>query len=159
MQKTWILASGQEVVDRDVSHIHAGVTDALLAEAFSSLRAGGEERIKHTHEFARQIGFSNCVKTQEGDEIVFARRVHRDGLTRFVKNRKPELSNLLTVNIRFIDGQYVLRTAYIGGPGAIEPWAATPDRFAESVSFWSANALCWGYEPIIADTETAVSPW
>ena len=146
-------------MDRDISHIHAGVTDELLAEAFSLLRVGGEERVKYTHEFGQRIGFSNCVKTREGDEIVFAQRVNRDGLTRFVKNRKPEPSNLLTVNIRQIDGQYVLRTAYIGGSGAIEPWAATPDRLMESISFWSANALCWGYEPIIAGTETTVSPW
>ncbi|MFH1621194.1 MAG: hypothetical protein ABIB04_03865 [Patescibacteria group bacterium] len=67
VQKVWTLASGQEVVDRDVSHIHAGVTDELLSEALSSLSVGDGERVKYTHFFRRTVGVSHCVKTQDGE--------------------------------------------------------------------------------------------
>lgn len=38
-------------------------------------------------DFKEEIGTSSCVETHEGDEIIYAQRVGRAGLTRFVKNR------------------------------------------------------------------------
>lgn len=151
------LATGEDVFDRDPSHIHVGITPEMLQYALSRVRPeAGEERIKRTVDFGRIVGVSNCVQTQEGNEIVYARRLHRGGLSRFVKNREPEPTSLLTLTVRRMsNGQYELRTAYIGGPGCVEPWAAnSQERLRESRSFWSRYALCWGSEPIIPGTET-----
>lgn len=157
----WILASGQMVIDREPSHIHVGVTDELLAEVFLALGVGDEERIKYTHQFGRVVGVSVRVKTSTGDTIVFAQRVHRDGMSRFVKNRAPESTDQLTVTLRRMpDGQYELRTAYLGSAGHAEPWATMgTDRYESAKTFWNAQALCWGLEPIVPGTETDECPW
>ncbi|OGL94689.1 hypothetical protein A2348_03090 [Candidatus Uhrbacteria bacterium RIFOXYB12_FULL_58_10] len=156
-----ILATGQQVFDRSPSHVHVGVTLDLLGEALRQISAEpGEEKVKRTIDFDRVIGTSNCVPTIEGDEIVFAQRVNRGGLTRFVMNRNPVPSRFLTVSMRLrSDGHYELGTAYIGGPGAVEPWAARlsgdASRMREAVAFWSRHALCWRHEPTIPDTQTS----
>ncbi len=158
--RKWWLASGQEVIDRDVSHIHANVSTALLAEALSVVRVDDADRVKHTHDFGRTVGVSHCVQTQERDEIVFAQRVGRGGLSRFVKNREPVSTTMLTVSLkRVVAGRYEIRTAYLGDPGHVEPWAASPDRFQDAVAFWEKHALCYGYEPIVPSTETNACPW
>ncbi len=161
-QSTWKLGSGEQVYDREPSHIHVGVTPDLLAEAMSKVFAEpGEKKVKRTIDFDRIIGVSNCVRTSESDEIVFAQRVHRGGLTRFAKNRKPEPTSCLTLSMRLQpDGQYELGTAYIGSPGHNEYWAAeNAEEFQGAIEFWNQNALCWGYEPVLPGTETTERPW
>lgn len=155
------LASGEAVTDRNPSHVHVGVTSALLAEALTQIRAApGEHMSKKTVDFGRVIGACTRVETQAEDEIVFARRVDRDGLTRFVKNRQPESTTLLTISLRrTADGSYEIRTAYLGGPGHVEPWAAPAERYQSAVAFWSRHALCFGYEPIVSGTEQIDCPW
>lgn len=162
-ETVWRLGSGEEVFDRCPSHIHAGVTEELLREAFArSFAEPGQEKLKCTVDFGRTIGVSTRVETREGDEIIFAKRPDRDGLTCFVKNRAPEPTSCLTFTVRQQeDGRYILRTAYLGTGGFTEPWAAARDGelLADSIAFWQRNALCWGYEPVEAGTETFDPPW
>ncbi|MBI4377455.1 MAG: hypothetical protein HY549_13530 [Elusimicrobia bacterium] len=154
----WYLGSGEEVFDREPSHIHAGVTPELLSESLAQVWPD-EVRVKRTVDFGHIIGASNCVKTREEDEIIYAQRLHRPGLSRFVKNRKPEPTSLLTLTVRRMpEGWYELRTAYIGGPGCVEPWAAQ-ERLQEAIEFWGSHALVWGSEPTIPGTETTACPW
>ena len=151
------LKSGENVVDREVSHMHAGVSE-YLALALVQISSNGRERIKETIDLGRVIGRSNRVSTSTDDKVIFAQRVNRPGLTRFVKNREPEPTTKLTVKLQqLVDGQYEIRTAYIGDAGVAEPW--DEDAKSDSIPFWSAHALCWGYEPVVSGTETEKCPW
>jgi hypothetical protein len=47
----------------------------------------GRERSKATIDLGRVLGVAACVETHEGDEVLWAQRVNRPGLSRFVKNR------------------------------------------------------------------------
>ncbi len=156
MKKLGNLATGEDVFDRTPSHIHNGVTEELLIFALSKITPEkGEERVKRTIDFGREIGVCVCVKTDANDEIIYAQRVNREGLSRFVKSRQPEKTSLLTVTLRPKDGRYELRTAYLGPSGFTEPWATDlQEQLRKSIDFWSKHALCWGYEPIISGTET-----
>ncbi len=156
MKKLGKLATGEDVFDRTPSHIHSGVTEDLLSFALSKITPEkGEERVKRTVDFGRKIGVCVCVKTDANDEIIYTQRVNREGLSRFVKNRQPEETSLLTVTLHPKDGWYELRTAYLGPSGFTEPWATdSEEQLRKAVDFWKSHALCWGYEPIISGTET-----
>ena len=156
------LGSGQIVFDREPSHIHTGVTPELLGQALTQVFAEPNEvRVKRSINFGHVIGVSACVETSESDQIIFAQRVHRDGLTRFVKNRQPQETSLLTASMRLQpDGRYQLGTAYIGSPGVNEYWATeNSEELKAAIEFWNGHALVWGSEPIVSGTETAARPW
>ena len=100
------------------------------------------------------------VTPGRGDEIVYAQRVGRTGLTRFVKNRSLEpCSTLFVLLMRDKGGAplYVCLTAFIGRRAELEPW--DPRATPASREFWSREALIWGSEPIIRGTETDQCPW
>lgn len=152
------LKSGQRVVDRYQSHLHESVR-ALLPEAFAKISLIDEQFVVKQVDFERVVGEMVCVITSDIDEIVFAQRPKRFGLSRFVKNRKPESSRSIVVILKKADepNTYVLITAFVGEKSEPEPW----DRNAteQSVEFWSNHALVWGSEEVIPGTETSVSPW
>jgi hypothetical protein len=132
----------------------------LLPEALSHVESGGCEFIVTQVDFDRIVGESVCVATEAGDQIVYAQRPKRFGLTRFVKNRKPEPCKSVVVILKTADGQlgaYVLLTAFIGQKAEPEPWDR--NATAKSREFWNFHALVWGAEPIIDGTQTTSCPW
>lgn len=151
------LRSGEVVHDRAQSHLHAGVIE-LLPEVLSSTDSRRQANFVREFRFNRVLGVNNRVKTGSSDEIVFAQRVGRNGLSRFVKNRQPEPTRYVTVvlNRRF-DGRYEVLTAYIGTAAPREPWDVRADRDV-SARFWSLEALLWGSEPVMPGTETTTMP-
>lgn len=158
--KNLFLGSGEEVRDRVDSHVatHQSV-HAILAEALKKIHAGGRGFIIEEVQMSRIVGESICVATRPGDEIVFAKRPNRWGLTRFVRNRTPELSSSVVVILKKAqdDNFYILITAFIGAMAPPEPW----DRNAtsESREFWNTHALVWGCEKTIPGTESLECPW
>jgi hypothetical protein len=152
------LHSGEVVVDRAESHLHAGAI-GLLPEALAQIAAAGRTFIDETVIFDRIVGVTTRVATTDEDEIIYARRTGRAGLTRFVKNRQAVPSSRLTVVLSKRDGEpaFVCRTAFIGDKAAREPW--DPDATADSIAFWSRHALIWGEEEVIPGTETSACPW
>lgn len=157
------LASGEPVIDRKDSHArtHASVF-AVLAEALALVDCKGRKSVYTTLDLGRTVGESICVETSRdggGDEIVYAQRPNRRGLTRFVKNRAPVPTSRVTVSVkRGCGGSYTLMTAFVGPGTPAEPWDqnyATP----ESRTFWSTHALVWGREEVLPGTETTVCPW
>lgn len=119
-----VLSNGTELYDRIGSHLHEGVTSQMLLAAILSVPVNIPAMYTHEHDFGKVIGNTSCVPTQVGDEIVFARRPGRDGLTRWVKNRTVEPCAHVTISIRFSQAQgcYILLTAYIGRKIGREPW-------------------------------------
>ncbi len=156
---TWKLGSGEVVADRHQSHLHSGVA-ALLPEVLARISAGGRQFLVEEVDFGRLIGETVCVATSDADEIIFAQRLRRAGLTRFVKNRIAEPCGSVVVILKKDDrdpSTYVLITAFIGHKPEPEPW----DRNAteQSAAFWGSHALIWGSEPTVPGTETSVCPW
>jgi CRISPR-associated protein Csx3 len=154
------LGSGEIVVDAANSHVATHPTvHAHLAETLSRIHASGRERFCESVDFGRVIGETICVETSGSDDIVFAQRPRRKGLTRFVKNRRPEPTTQVTACVqRLSGGAYLLLTAFVGPRAPAEPWDT---KFADEASreFWSTHALVWGCEETIPGTETNECPW
>lgn len=154
------LASGELVVDRKDSHVasHESVMP-LLADTLSQISSEGREAFCDEVKFGHTVGETICVHTQPGDNIVFAQRPNRLGLTRFVKDRTAEPTSKVTACFkRTSGGGYLLMTAFVGGRAPAEPWDT---KFADTTSreFWSTHALVWGNEKTIPGTETNECPW
>ncbi|KKS82790.1 MAG: hypothetical protein UV58_C0005G0044 [Candidatus Wolfebacteria bacterium GW2011_GWC1_43_10] len=161
------LASGEMVVDRFNSHNHIGLS-RFLPVALARINSLGRGFLVEEVDFGSSIGETICVPTGPGDEIVFAQRPKRFGLTRFVKNRKSEPCSSLVVILKVGDcGEYVLITAFVGTRPEPEPWdernfaqQADPSAARKAAfRFWLSHALVWGAEPIVPGTETTVCPW
>ena len=159
------LRSGEMVIDRYNSHLKDGIAQ-ILPDALALMESSGRKYIVEEVVFDRPIGETICVATGPGDEIVFAKRPKRFGLTRFVKNCAPEPCSSVVVILKTADGEadigkYVLVTAFIGKRPEPEPWdlknfaqqenPAEAERKAQE--FWSSHALIWGREEIIPGTE------
>lgn len=154
LSPVWRLASGEIVRDREGhSHLHEG-TSELLPQMLSRIHAGGRELIVEELDMGRVVGQTSCVCTSARDNIVYARRPGRAGLTRFVKNREAEACQFAVVILRVCeDGAYEILTAYIGHQAPCEPGDPACPNFAKSYGFWQVHALVWGAEPHISGSE------
>ncbi len=156
--QSWRFASGEEIRDREISHLHPNVKE-FLGEVCEKIQSNGREVIIEEVDLGRPVGLNMRVKTTQEDEIVFAQRPNREGLTRFVKNRQPEMCSQVRIVLKrakTFDG-YEISTAFIGTAATLEPWHkdATPD----CIEFWNTEAMIWGSEPVIEGTETIECPW
>lgn len=152
------LASGETVIDREESHLHGDIR-MLLPEVFKGIESNNEEVVIRTIDLGRTVGENICLETDSNDDIVYAQRPGRTGLTRFVKNREPEASSLVTIILHkdtSADSQYSCRTAFVGPLAELEVWQSQSE---ESKEFWDTHALLWGKETIIPGTETTEKPW
>jgi len=158
--RRWQLGSGEMVADRPNSHLAShGAVLPFVGEALLRIQSGHQSFIAEEVDFGQPIGETICLETREGDDIVFAQRPNRSGLTRFVKNRQPEPCSTVVVCLKKArEGGYILLTAYIGRRTPAEPWD-TEWATDQSVPFWNTHALIWGHEQIVPGTETEVSPW
>ncbi len=158
------LKSGEPVVDRGNSHLPKEVS-AVLAEALAKI-----DSTQYAHDtngkfdacvdMGREIGQKLLVQTTDEDEIVFAQRPKRSGLSRFVKNRPPEACTTAVIILkkRNDGGEgYFIVTGWVGILGQHEPW----DKFAGPLArgFWSKHALVLGTTEVIPGTETTACPW
>ncbi len=158
---------GYLVYDRYHSHLHKEAIP-FLGEALERIATEGKSFLIEEVTFDCNIGFDKRVETTEEDEILFAQRINRNGLTRFVRHRQPEPCNSMVVVLMraTLADTYVLITAYVGRRGLVEPWdwashVRTCDpikSYHSSVEFWKSHALVWEEECVVQGTET-VHPW
>lgn len=156
------LATGEAVFGGRNGHFatHAAASpelSALVVEALGQVD-GGEQFITASVDLGRVVGATACVPTTSEDDIVFARRPSRHGLTRFVRGRQPVPTQFLAVILRKSQDGYELLTSWVGELAPHEPWDRHAD-LAVSIPFWSSHALVWGVEETIPGTETTVCPW
>lgn len=136
------------------SHIHGNIHQHLRKEFELLCVRNSQEVIKNTCVVLMGAGTTECVKTSEGDDIVYQVRGNRKGPTRFVLNKLPQATNKLTyVLIRNEENgklYYWIATAYAGEPAPPEPWddnAFQRDSRGyeiakkESEDFWANYAL------------------
>jgi len=151
------LKSGEPVDILLDSHIH-GKISWLLSKILPQIESGGKKRLTEEIKFKRIVGETSCVCTTDGDEIAYAQRPGRKGLTRFVKNREAELSDSAVIILRKGGrGNYILVTLFVGVLGHPEPWDKRANK--ASYQYWLNHALVWGTEPIVPGTETSECPW
>ena len=130
-----------------------------MREVLLSIKALGESRIEYMHYFEEVVGYSSCVPTYRGDDIVFAHRVGRDRPSRFVRNRRAEPTRIGTVVLELNGDEtsYLVRTAHLGPLAPIEPWGLEAPS-PESIRFWNHHAFAWGSEPVAKSTVTSALP-
>lgn len=146
------LKNGEQVWNRPRSHLHSSSELAkYLPEALKQIDPDGKKIDSYTVDFGKIIGRSNCIPTAVDDEIVYARRPGRAGVTRFVQGKEPLPTSKLTIVLLKGDTGYVAISAFMGPQAAPESW----DKHAteESKLFWNSHALVWGSEPIEPGTE------
>ncbi len=153
-----VSANGLPVYDRPKSHQHLG--EALLRDAIGrcELNATFEKR---PVQYPTPVGLTDCVGTSSKDAIIFAQREGRNGLTRFVLDRKPEPCSSIVIICKqaeeLRERGYILVTAFLGSESEPEPW----DRRATPAAhrYWSDHALVWNSAPVLPATLTAICPW
>ncbi|MDH4329991.1 MAG: hypothetical protein OEV93_00355 [Candidatus Moranbacteria bacterium] len=161
----WKLGSDELVSNRHHSHLHDDVAE-ILTEALSRIDSGKRDFFVEQVDFGRVVGETICVATDNGDEIVFAKRPKRYGHTRFVKTKRPEPCSSLVVILKKIETGYVLISAFVGVKPQPEPWdhrsfsqQSDPQKAERlAIEFWNSHALVWGCD-VISGTETTRCPW
>jgi hypothetical protein len=145
------------VLDRPNSHTH--MAPDLLTEVIARLEPPALPFVKLRVDLGRVVGQSICVQTGTQDAIVYARRVNRQGPTRFVCDRRPVDCHSVIVILKAtaMPKAFILISAFIGDHAEPEPWDrnATPAAW----EFWRHHALIWGAEPVVPGSETSHCPW
>lgn len=109
-------------------------------------------------DMGREIGLSDLVQTTDADDIVYAKRPNRTKYSRFVKNKGPVPSTMVTLELRKLEeGGLELFTAYIGS--LTPPTPGDGVKKETSKRFWMQHALAWGSQEIDSKTETRKCPW
>jgi hypothetical protein len=105
------------------------------------------------------VGVKDVVDVNEGDELIYAKRINRNEHVPFVMNRKPQPCSIVSIALRkYEDGKYELESAWIGefdSPPFPEEGHATPD----SVPFWDKHAFVWRSQGVQEDSITHQRPW
>lgn len=108
--------------------------------------------------FNRAIGYCNLVEVSANDEIMYARRKGRDIYTKFVKNRKAEITNNLVIILNRSytnEDEYYLITLFAGVDSIKEPEdrnIGSKVELQQSLDFWNGHALV--YDEKIIDIES-----
>ncbi len=114
--------------------------------------------VRIDRDMGEPVGTTDLVETNDTDEIVYALRPLRTQYSRFVKNKEPQLTNWITIDLRKSgEDKYDLYTAYVG---KITPSFPGGNILPEqSSAFWSKHALVWGSQEVEPGTETTECPW
>jgi hypothetical protein len=84
------LQSGEAVVDRHNSQAKVnGIKSDLLRATLSRIDSKNEAFLIGEVSFEHAVGLSACLVTSPGDDIIWAERRHRQGLTRFARGNEP----------------------------------------------------------------------
>ena len=106
----------------------------------------------------QKTGMSDLVTTSDNDDIIYAKRPLRDTYYRFVKNRKPEPTTFITMELNKINNKECkLFTAYVG---QLTPPTPRPEKDSlEARMFWKNHALVYNKKDVVAGTETEKCSW
>lgn len=97
----------------------------------------------------KNIGYCSLIKTTQNDEIVYAKRLNRNIYTRFIKDKKPKLTNRMMVILnrnRKKPNEYYLITMFPGDKSFKEPEdlnIKTKEELIECLEFWENYALIY----------------
>lgn len=155
--------NGYEVfVDTKDSHAATHIKDSPellnIAASYLSTQSLNKNEVAFQYDTGETIGNTDIVETTKDDEIVYAKRLNRDNYTRFVKNRSPRPTSLISMVLRKRDeGVYELWSVWIGPK--VPTFPGDDRTMPDSKEFWSNHALVWGEQDIQQGTETTICPW
>jgi len=139
------------------THFHDTLNLKLLVVGLIEVTTLSKDMEYIQHDFGHTIGKTDLLETTDQDTVVYAKRMNRDNYSRFIMNRGPVDSSILTIILYKHDSFYMLKSAYIGIKVPSFPTAPTASN--ESVPFWMKHALAWGTQAIQPGTETDKWPW
>jgi len=129
----------------------------LVKEALGRLTIS-DSTINVECDMGRTIGYSLVVKTTDKDAILYARLLHDDIYTRFVKNGKPVKTSYLTISLQKEDSKaYILADTWIGRSNPPRP--GSPHETAESRPYWADHAFVFDNQPIQVRTVIRQCPY
>ena len=150
----------------DTKHGHAATHIAddstlldLVREVLLTIEPHDNE-LKLEYVFDHVIGECDLQTVDENDEIIYARRLHRDRYTKFVKNKPRHQCSSVTVILKQIPVGYELMSAWIGHLVPSFPKLhALPEQDHEEKRYWATHALVWGKQAVDQATMTTICPW
>lgn len=105
------------------------------------------------------VGVKDVVDVNEGDELIYAKRINRNEYVPFVINREPQPCSIVSIALRkYEDAKYELESAWIGEFDS-PPFPEETNATAESVPFWEKHAFVWGSQRVQDNTITRQRPW
>lgn len=128
----------------------------LVGEVLSSTDLTGDN-VAIEKDIGRIAGKTSMVETNDDDEIVYAKRLHRGKFTRFVKNKSLMQTSFVTVILHKTDDGYNLWSAWCGRLVPTSP--GDKDEMPKSQGFWRNHALVYDENIVQLDTITATCPW
>ncbi len=156
--RAYLSNDGFCVVDRPNSHLHDGI-ESQLEMIIKSINCNDRSFFTQQLDFNYNVGLTECVKTDQNSEILYAVRKGRQGYSRFVKGRDPEPTSSITITLKKTSDYYIIITAFFGEKGELEPWDKQNFASDESFEFWSKHALIFKDQEIIKSTITRSYPW
>jgi len=140
----------------DNSHIHIKLNNyfPLIVNHIDSIEVDFRTEV---YQFEKVIGKTDCVKTNNSDDIVYAIRKGRHGYSRFVHNRLPEETNSIKTVLKKSENGYLIITLFYGGDAGPEPYDERANE--KDIQFWHGHALLYKKDDIIESTETTDCPW
>ncbi|MDO8581787.1 MAG: hypothetical protein Q7S16_02835 [bacterium] len=139
------------VPEKTVQHLAAHPeTQELLSVAAGMIDLPCDgRRLEIEVDFMRPLGQATLVPAPQIDsdeETLFSKRLNRKGASRVVvlsPSDVPAITTFVIVAKLEEDGAYHLVTAYRGVCAPGEPWSVSPEKLAQSISYWSCHALVW----------------
>ncbi len=117
-----------------------------------------DDKVRIEVDTGEEVGLSDLVETEDGDEIIYALRPFRNVYSRFVKDKVAIPTSFIVLAFNSSgEKKYLLHTAFVG---RLTPSFPGGDYLPEqSKIFWSKHALVWGNQEVVPGTVTSVCPW
>lgn len=132
-------------------------TLGLLKELIERTTIKGTE-LRFDQDMGRGVGHESVIETSDTDVIVYARRLHDDTYTRFVRNGTPNPTQFITVVVRQdTEDSYELMDTWIGRLNPPRPGSGS--ETTESKDYWSNHAYVLNGDPVQSKTITKDCPY
>jgi hypothetical protein len=129
----------------------------LLEEVVASLELR-DAVVELEYDMKRSVGYTDIIAVEELDTVFYARQTKGGGFTRFVKNRKSDQSNTISlVMVRDEAGDYELQNIWVGGLYPAVP--GEPRATVASKTFWETHGVVYNGQPIISSSITKSCPY
>jgi hypothetical protein len=106
----------------------------------------------------RTVGYLEYATTKPDDVVFYARQLRSPAYTRFIKNRKTEATNVVSMRLeRTDDNSYTISNIWIGTLPI--PFPGQDNETPDSRSFWESHAVVYNGQPLMASTVTKERPY
>lgn len=151
---------GQFILDKYNSRNE--VSRALIREAMSKIYLGERTYVYTAVDLKEVVGHSLVVSASWQEEIIYAKRPENNYLSRFVRNKEPQPTSLISLFVLRLRGsnEWILQNSHYGDVRLPEiEYTTEVSPTQEQFDYWNNNAFCWGYLSVTPGTLTTTCPW